>query len=246
MDQTRLPEEKISIRLDKSAVGQPCALCEQVDADYQPEVFVETEWGWRFICKLCAWDHVPWLVSIVNLGHYNDWDSWGGKPPMPDDLVSAGMTMADLLGEQVAHGNLENPADSKCPEDDGAGADKQRLACVVEDRRVRKRYEAHLPVVVKVEAADSKLKVFNAFTRDMGPDSIFLETDRILPEGSRVSLHMEYPGSSKVVLKGTVARTEQDGMAVTFNNAGWDGVKTSISQLEQAVSGLARAFGRKK
>ena len=101
MTPKRIDDSKLSIRIDPLAEGQWCSVCNEVQAEKQPEMFVREGESYRFICKLCAWDHAPWLVSLINMGHYSDWEAWGGEPPTPEKLADMGLTVTDMLGEEA-------------------------------------------------------------------------------------------------------------------------------------------------
>jgi hypothetical protein len=196
-------------------------------------MFLQTDDGWKFICKLCAWDHAPWLVSLINLGHYSAWENWDGVPPSPQVLVEKGMTMRDMLGEDP-----EDPA--YLAEADTLEADADRAldasfdemlfaeevhghhkATIVENRRRTKRYPASFPALISTTSLDNEELVISAMTRDFGDNGIYLDTNHPLPIGTDVKLQMAFPGGETLKLSGTVARCEEHGMAVHFKRSGW-------------------------
>jgi hypothetical protein len=255
-----LSEPLLAVRLDRNAIGQKCSHCKDVEAEYQPEMFLQTPSGWKFLCKLCAWDHAPWLVSLVNLGHYNDWEAWGGVPPSPESLIEKSLTLKDMLGEDAEvevdkDGEVAHPSqlvtdieeifafENMLVDDEVGGHQK---AALVENRRTTTRYPAKFPASISALTSDKKLRIIDATTRDVGDDGIFLDTSEPLPIGTSVKLHMAFPGGDTMKVNGTVARCETHGMAVHFKHSGWGEVQHSLQHFEQAVEGLARAFSKKK
>jgi hypothetical protein len=253
-----ISEPLLAVRLDRNAIGHKCSHCHDVEAEYQPEMFLQTDKGWKFLCKLCAWDHAPWLVSLINLGHYSAWEAWDGTPPSPESLIEKSLTLRDMLGDDAeVDAEEELPHPSQLVNDieevfafenmlvnDGVGGHQK--AALVENRRTTVRYPAKIPASISAITRDRKLHIIAATTRDFGNDGIFLDTDEPLPIGTDVKLQMAFPGGDTMKLKGSVARCETYGMAVHFSHGGWEDVKGSLQHFEQAVEGLARAFSSKK
>lgn len=192
-------ERRYAIRHDPSGIGLMCADCRELLAEDRPELYRETEKGWAYVCRMCGWDHAPWLVSLLNLGDHADWSAWGGEPPTPERLRDLKLTTRDLLGTQE---------DEYAPVSQGRG---------LASPSVNKRATSRVPLRLAASLATGLLTRGYGWTRDLGPDGIFVETELPLVEGAHVRLDLELPRSYPLRLRSVVVRSEAAGAALLLD-----------------------------
>jgi hypothetical protein len=95
------------------------------------------------------------------------------------------------------------------------------------EKRRLQRFRLRFPARVEVlePGTGSGRRVFELTTRDISADGAFLNTEKPLPEGTKVKLELSFSIKksktfqhikSLIKFSGLVARTEAEGMAICF------------------------------
>ncbi len=95
------------------------------------------------------------------------------------------------------------------------------------EKRSVERFDLHVPATVFVEGG-SLQEVLSLETENVSSAGTFLRTDKPVPEGVNVEVHLYLPlerwlalltphGKVCVTVRGTVVRAQPDGVAVAFD-----------------------------
>jgi hypothetical protein len=97
----------------------------------------------------------------------------------------------------------------------------------VEERRHLERFPLKATAVIET-AVENEEKVLELYTRDISSSGAFFSTQSALPPGASVRITLflliaglkqlyGHPGKIKITTDGTVVRSNNDGMAVVFD-----------------------------
>ena len=96
------------------------------------------------------------------------------------------------------------------------------------EKRKLERFDLKIPAKIEVKTSDKGEEVLNLLTSDISSGGAFFKTDRLLPEGTKVTIDLTLPidkmkkirtDFQKALLEvtGTVLRSESQGMAICFD-----------------------------
>ena len=95
----------------------------------------------------------------------------------------------------------------------------------MEDKRTFERFDLEVPAKVGIKRADQQEEEVSLLTRDICAGGAYMETEKSLPEGTRVKvdfvlsiekLKEMLDSHCRVVVEGEVVRTDDNGIAVRF------------------------------